>query len=102
MRRVPLANSLLARLFFRRALSEMERELGYLEGGGAGRGTYWTLRPDLHRRLSAPAHPERDRRLDWEAAKTRVLSVLKQRAERKEPGLSNADVRAITHFDRRQ
>jgi ATP-dependent DNA helicase RecG len=80
----------------------MEREFGYLERGGAGRGTYWTLRPGLHRRLSAPGHPERNRRLDWEAAKTRVLSVLKQRAERHEPGLSNADIRQITHLDRYQ
>ena len=86
----------------REILSEMEREFGYLERGGAGRGTYWTLTPDLHRRLSAPGHPERDRRLDWEAAKTRVLSVLKQRAERNETGLSNAEIRQITHLDRYQ
>lgn len=83
-------------------LSHMEISLGYLERGGTGRGTYWSLRPDLHRRLSVPGHPERDRRIDWEAAKTRVLSILKQRAERGEPGLSNAEIRRITHFDRAQ
>lgn len=86
----------------RETLSRMELDLGYLERGGAGRGTYWTLRPDLHRRLSAPGHPERDRRIDWEAAKTRVLSVLMDRAKRGEPGLSNEEIRAITHFDRNQ
>jgi ATP-dependent DNA helicase RecG len=64
----------------REVLSEMERDLGYLERGGTGRGTYWTLRPDFHYRLSAPGHPERDRRIDWEAAKTRVLSILKGRS----------------------
>ena len=80
----------------------MELDLGYLERGGTGWGTWWNLRPDLHRRLSAPGHPERDRRIDWEAAKTRVLSVLKQRAERGEPGLSNAEIRQIIHFDRAQ
>jgi len=80
----------------------MELNLGYLERGGTGRGTYWNLRPSLHRRLSVPGHPERDRRIDWEAAKTRVLSILKQRAEREEPGLSNAEIRQITHFDRAQ
>jgi hypothetical protein len=42
----------------------------------------------------------RDRRIDWEAAKTRVLSVLKLRSERKEAGLSNAEIRKITHLDR--
>ena len=86
----------------RETLSSMELELGYVERGGTGRGTYWTLRHDLHRRVSAPGHPERDRRIDWEAAKTRVLSILKQRAERGELGLSNAEIRQITHFDRAQ
>jgi len=73
-----------------------------LSENGTGRGTYWRLRSDLHRRLSAPGHPERDRRIDWEAAKTRVLSILKQRAERGESGLSNAEIRQITHLDRNQ
>ena len=40
--------------------------------------------------------------IDWEAAKTRVLSVLKQREERGEPGLGNAKIRQITNFDRNQ
>lgn len=86
----------------REILSEMEVEREYLERGGTGRGTYWMLRPDLHRRLIADGHPERDRRIDWEAAKTRVLSVLRQRAEREEIGLSNAEIRQITHLDRHQ
>jgi len=51
---------------------------------------------------ATPAEIERDRRIDWEAAKTRVYSVLKQRFERGEPGLSNADIRKITHLDRNQ
>lgn len=80
----------------------MERDFGYLERGGAGRGTYWTLCVDLHRRLSAPGHPERDRRIDWEAAKTRVLSVLRLRAQRGDPGLTNTEARSIAHLDRNQ
>jgi ATP-dependent DNA helicase RecG len=86
----------------RETLSLMETEFGYIERGGTGRGTYWTLRHDLHRKLSVPGHPERDRRIDWEAAKTRILSVLKQRAMRGEQGLSNAEIRKITHLDRKQ
>jgi len=86
----------------REILNEMEVEMEYLERGGTGRGTYWMLRPDLHRRLIADGHPERDRRIDWEAAKTRVLSVLKQRSERNEAGLSNSEIRQITHLDRHQ
>jgi ATP-dependent DNA helicase RecG len=86
----------------RETLSRMETEFGILERGGTGRGTYWTLRHDLHRRLSAPGHSDRDRRIDWEAAKTRVLSVLMDRTKRGEPGLSNHEIRQITHLDRFQ
>jgi len=86
----------------REILNEMEIEMEFLERGGTGRGTYWILRPDLHRRLIADGHPERDRRIDWEAAKTRVLSVLKQRSERNEAGFSNSEIRQITHLDRHQ
>ncbi len=86
----------------RQILSVMEREFEYLDRGGTGKGTYWTLRSELHQRLAAPGHPERDKRIDWEAAKTRVLSVLKHRAERREKGLSNAEIRQLTHYDRNQ
>jgi ATP-dependent DNA helicase RecG len=86
----------------RQALSRMETEFGYLERGGTGRGTYWILRHDLHHRISASGYPERDRRIDWEAAKTRVLSVLMERAKRGERGLSNEEIRQITHYDRNQ
>jgi len=86
----------------REVLSSMERRLGYLERGGTGRGTYWSMRPDLHRRLAGPGHPERDQRIDWEAAKTRVLSIMVRRASSEEPGLSNAEIRKVTHLGRNQ
>jgi ATP-dependent DNA helicase RecG len=86
----------------RETMNQMEADFGYLERGGTGRGSYWVLRHDLHRRLSAVGHPERDRRIDWEAAKTRVLSVLIERAKRNESGLSNKEIRQITHYDRNQ
>jgi len=86
----------------RELLNDMETGLGYLERGGTGRGTYWALRPDLHRQLAGPGHPERGRRIAWEAAKTRILSVLKDRARRGGAGLSNQEIRQITHYDRNQ
>jgi len=86
----------------REILSEMETGLGYLDRGGTGRGTYWTLNTPTHSRLCAGRIPNGHRRLDWEAAKTRVLSILRQRANRHEPGLSNAEIRAITSLDRNQ
>ena len=85
----------------REQLSAMER-VGYLEHGGTGRGAYWTLRPELHQRLAEGGHAERDRRIDWEAAKTRVLSILVDRARRGEQGLSNREIRQITRYDRQQ
>ncbi|MDH7513477.1 MAG: ATP-binding protein [Clostridiales bacterium] len=86
----------------RETLNHMGIDFGYLERGGTGRSTYWMLRPDLYRRLSSVGHPERARRIDWEAAKTRVLSVLRESARRKEPGLTNAEIRKITRFGRSQ
>lgn len=86
----------------RESLSRMERSLGFLERGGGGRGTYWTLRREVHDEIAAPGDPDRDRQVDWEAAKTRVLSILRKRAERGESGLSNAEIRRITALDRNQ
>lgn len=85
----------------RKRLSGMESE-GYIEHGGKGRGSYWCINPDLYNRLSEGDQGEERRRIDWEAAKTRVLSILMERARRGEPGLSNKDIRQITRFDRNQ
>lgn len=86
----------------RATLSRMERDSGWLERGGSGRSTYWTLSRALIRRLRADGHHETLSRIDWEAAKTRILSVLKQRQKDGEPGLRNSEIRSMTHFDRNQ
>lgn len=86
----------------RQILSRMERDLSYLDRGGSGRGTYWTLRAEVHARLGAPGDSDRDRRIDWDAAKTRVLSALRLRARADENGLSNAEIRRITGLNRNQ
>ncbi len=52
--------------------------------------------------LAEPEHYPRDRRLDWEAMKVRVLSTLRRRVLDGERGLTNTEVRAITHLDRKQ
>jgi len=85
----------------RSVLADMEG-LHYLERGGTGKGTYWTLSSELHHRLQAGIKLEHSRRIDWEAAKTRVLSILMERSRRGEFGLSNQEIRQITHFDRNQ
>jgi len=85
----------------RERLSGMESN-GYVEHGGAGRGTYWCLSPALYRRLTGDGQSGERRRIDWDAAKVRVLSILMERARRGEPGLSNQEIRQITHYDRSQ
>jgi len=85
----------------RERLAAMERA-GYVEHGGTGRGAYWTLRPEIHRKLAPDGYPERDRRIDWGAATTRVLSILMERTKRGEEGLSNQEIRQVTRFDRYQ
>ena len=85
----------------RSALSGMEAA-GYIEHGGSGRGAYWCIHPELFNRLNEGTQNEGRRRIDWEAAKTRVLSILMERASRGVPGLGNGDIRRITRFDRNQ
>jgi ATP-dependent DNA helicase RecG len=83
----------------RELLADMERQ-GYVEHGGSGRGAYWSIHPELYARLRADGNAETRRRIDWDAAKTRVLSILIERARRGEAGLSNKEIRQITRFDR--
>lgn len=83
-------------------LDEMAQDYGYLERGGAGRGTWWRLKPALHRHLEGRGNAERDQRIDTDVAKTRVLNMLKQRHRRGERGLTNAEVRAVTGYTRQQ
>ena len=83
----------------RERLTTMEG-LGYIEHGGARRGAYWCMQPSLYSRLANDGQAEKRRRINWEAAKTRVLSILMERAQRGEAGLSNKDIRQITHYSR--
>jgi len=83
-------------------LHTMEHERGYLEHGGAGRSHYWSLMPILHRSLELTGHPYGDRRIEWDAAKTRILSVLQQKQGRADKFLKNTEARQITHLDRYQ
>ncbi len=83
-------------------LDELVQLYDYLERGGAGRGAWWRLKPALHRKLEGAGHAERDQRIDIDVAKTRVLNMLKQRRQRGQAGLSNAEVREVTGYTRQQ
>ncbi len=84
----------------RETLTRLE-QYGHLEHGGSGRGSYWTLQPALYQQLTGNQGYSR-RRIDWDAAKTRIYSILKERAQHGEPGISNEDIRQITRLDRNQ
>lgn len=75
---------------------------GLVERGGTGRGTYWSIHPVMHQLLSDSGDNKQNRRIDREAAKTRILSILMERARRGEKGLTNSDIRKIIHYDRNQ
>jgi ATP-dependent DNA helicase RecG len=85
----------------RETLVDMEQR-GYIEHGGTGRGFYWCMRPELYNQLTSDGKADRRRRIDREAAKTRVLSILMERARRGERGLKNKEIRQITRYDRSQ
>ena len=85
----------------RERLSSME-SAGYIEHSVKGRGVYWSIHPDLYNRLTEDHQGEASGRINWEAAKSQVLSILIERARRGETGLSNKEIRQITRFNRNQ
>lgn len=80
----------------REILSYMENNLQLVESGGRGKGKYYTLSRKAYLVLEGEMEYERKVRLDKEAMKVRLLSVLKER------DLTNSEVRQITGLDRRQ
>jgi ATP-dependent DNA helicase RecG len=85
----------------RKRLTDLMRH-GFVEHGGKGRGAYWCMDPALYKKISNKDDLEKRSRIDWEAAKTRILSVLMERARRGEQGLKSKEIRQITRFDRSQ
>jgi ATP-dependent DNA helicase RecG len=80
-------------------LVELERR-GYIEQCGAEHGLYWCIHPDIYNQLVEDGGGDPHHRIDWETAKTQVLSILMERARRGESGLGNKEIRQITRFDR--
>lgn len=86
----------------RARLNRLAIERGYLARGGTGKGTYWRLRRETHERLAGAGMPDRDNRVDWATARAQVAAALSQRSRRSEPGLTNAEIRQISGYDRSQ
>ena len=80
----------------REKLASLETRLLMLEHGGAGRGAVYRLSRRASAILNEGVAYDMTRRLDREAIKVRILSLLKDRP------LRNAEIRAFTDLERQQ
>ena len=86
----------------REGLRRLETKFGVLESTGRGKTAVWRLRVEVERRLTSDSSPTRSRQAQLEAAVSTILRVLRDRHEKREPGLSNAEIRELTSLDREQ
>lgn len=80
----------------REVLSEMENHMRLIQSGGTINKRYYSLTRDMYSLLEKGVDYDRDKRLDKESIKMRVLSILKER------NLKNVDIRQMTGMDRFQ
>ncbi|WP_419939591.1 ATP-binding protein [Candidatus Palauibacter sp.] len=83
-------------------LSSLESERGYLLRIQDKQGVLWGLEPELLDRIAPPALLGDGERIDLREAEIKVLDMIEDRARRRAPGLTNADIRRITGLDRHQ
>lgn len=74
----------------------MENELELLQAGGASKGKYYSLKAKIYSMLEKDMEYNRDKRLDKESIKMRLLSILKER------NLNNMEIRQMTGMERQQ
>ena len=86
----------------REGLRRLDSRYQILESHRIGKDTSWRLRAECERRLTSDTAPTRSRQAQLEAAVSTILRALRDRHERQQPGLSNADIRTLTSLDREQ
>ena len=74
----------------------MENNFQLIEAVGRGKGRYYTLTRFAYNYLEDETKYERNLRLDKEAIKIRILSILKQKK------LTNKEIRSMTGLDTKQ
>ena len=84
----------------RESLRRLDGKYAILQGYGRGKDTTWRLRAEVERRLTSAT--TRSRQAQLEAAASTIVRTLRDRLEKGEPGLSNADIRQLTNLDREQ
>lgn len=80
----------------REILSYMENSLKLIKSGGTVKKKYYSLTREVYSMLEKGVEYDRDKRLDKESIKMRILSILKER------NLTNAEIRQMTSMDRQQ
>lgn len=80
----------------REVLSHMENNLNLIQSGGTVKKKYYFLTREVYSMLEKGIEYDRDKRLDKESIKMRVLSILKER------NLTNTEIRQMTGMDRLQ
>ncbi len=80
----------------RETLSYMENNLKLIQSGGTIKKKYYTFTREVYSMIEKDTEYDRDKRLDRESIKMRILSILKER------NLTNADIRQMTGLERHQ
>lgn len=80
----------------RETLSYMESNLKLIKSGGTIKKRYYTFTREVYSMIEKDAEYDRDKRLDKESIKMRILSILKER------NLTNAEIRQMTGMERLQ
>lgn len=80
----------------RETLSYMENNLKLIKSGGTIKKKYYTLTREVYSMLEKAVDYYRDKRLDKESIKMRILSILKERT------LTNMEIRQMTGMSRQQ
>lgn len=80
----------------REILSYMENSLKLIESGGTVKKKYYSLTRETYAMLERGVEYDRDKRLDRESIKMRILSILRER------NLTNTEIRQMTGMDRQQ
>ncbi|MGI6537219.1 MAG: hypothetical protein ACOX22_11700 [Caldicoprobacterales bacterium] len=80
----------------REILSYMENSLKLIKSGGTVKKKYYSLTREVYSMLEKGVEYDRDKRLDKESIKMRILSILKER------NLTNSEIRQMTSMDRQQ
>jgi ATP-dependent DNA helicase RecG len=86
----------------RESVHRLDKQYRILEASGRRDSGVWRLRAEVERALTRDTSPTRSRQQQLDAAISTVLRALRERYDRGEHGLTNAELRELTHLNRDQ